>query len=113
MKAILKRLERSRFRNSFKLGDKDRAYVRQRGIAKIRQHALEFIEQRIKVRLKNDGRQTPLSGHPVFKAMHGTATCCRNCLKRWHGVDKDKALNDRELDYFTELIVEWIKKEFY
>ena len=32
----------------------------------------------------NDGKQTPMKGHPVFIAQHATATCCRECTRKWH-----------------------------
>ena len=31
-------------------------------------------------------RQADLQGHPVFIAQHATATCCRGCLAKWHGM---------------------------
>ena len=31
----------------------------------------------------NDGKQTPMRGHPVFIAPHATATCCRECIRKW------------------------------
>ena len=30
----------------------------------------------------NDGKQTPMKGHPVFIGQHATGTCCRGCLKK-------------------------------
>jgi hypothetical protein len=41
----------------------------------------------------NDGKQTPFKGHPVFIAQHATATCCRGCLAKWHGIRKGEALD--------------------
>ncbi len=25
-----------------------------------------------------------MKGHPVFVAQHATATCCRECIRKWH-----------------------------
>lgn len=33
--------------------------------------------------IPNDGKQTPTKGHPVFVAQHTTATCCRECIRKW------------------------------
>lgn len=45
--------------------------------------------------IDNDGKQTPMRGHPVFIAQHATATCCRECLKKWHNIKKRKKFNWR------------------
>ena len=40
----------------------------------IRKHAFDFITARIASESpKNDGKQTPMKGHPVFVAQHATA----------------------------------------
>jgi len=50
-----------------------------------RSQALDFITARLApALLKNDGKQTPMRGHPVFIAQHATATCCRRCLWKWY-----------------------------
>ena len=71
-----KRLEKSRFRAGFHLDSKDREYVTAKGTDKIREHAEDFIKKRLApAYIANDGRQTPMRGHPVFKAQHA-------CTKR-------------------------------
>ena len=41
----------------------------------IRQHAQDFIAKReAPAFIPNDGKQTPMKGHPVFIAQHATAT---------------------------------------
>ena len=57
---------------------------------------------------KNDGKQTPMRGHPVFIAQHATATCCRKCIQKWHGIEKGRALNDAEVQFIVALIMGWI-----
>ena len=41
----------------------------------------------------------PGVGHPVFVAEHATATCCRGCLAKWHGIEKGRVLSAEEIDY--------------
>lgn len=107
----LEQLEKSKFRNSFHLKEKERQIVLDKGIDIIRQHAYEIIIKRLKPKyIKNDGKQTPTKNHPVFVAQHATATCCRDCLYKWHHIEKNKELSDSEVDYIVEIIVEWIKK---
>src|SRR3989338_10464836 len=73
----LESLNQSRFRVRFRLDEKDRAYIEKSGLPKIKKHAYDFIEKRLApAQPKNDGKQTPFRGHPVFKAQHATATCC-------------------------------------
>jgi len=109
---ILQKLAKSKFRGSFHLSEKDRLYVKDKGMEKIREHAYDFIKKRLAPRVViNDGKQTPMRGHPVFVAQHATATCCRGCLEKWHRIKNGKELNSKEIDYITLLIIEWIKKE--
>ena len=77
----LEKLSHSKFRSSFKLTKKERAYLDEKGLDVIRSHAKDFVLQKIApANPVNDGKQTPMHGHPVFKAMHATACCCRECL---------------------------------
>ncbi len=108
---ILYKLSKSKFRSSFKLNKKLKEYVNEKGIEKIREHAYDFINKRIKPSyIPNDGKQTPMRGHPVFIAQHACACCCRSCLEKWHKIEKNKELNEKEVDYIVDLLIEWIKK---
>jgi len=107
--ARLHRIGQHHFRAKFRLRGRDRAVVDLRGIATVRRHAEELIERRLApAEPRNDGRQTPYRGHPVFVAQHATATCCRACLERWHGIPAGRALDDAEQDYVVEAICRWI-----
>jgi len=97
---ILKEPKISKFRSSFKLAEKERQYIENKGIDTIRQHAHDFISKRIAPQHpKNDGEQTPMRGHPVFIAQHAPAACRRGCIQRWHGIGKDRALNNDEIEF--------------
>lgn len=107
--AILHRLGQHHFRAKFRLVGRDSEMVGLRGIATIRKHAEELIEQRLApAEPHKDGRQTPYSGHPVFVAQHATATCCRNCLERWHNIPAGQTLTDAERSYVVDVICRWI-----
>ncbi|WP_138268654.1 MULTISPECIES: DUF4186 domain-containing protein [Anaerofustis] len=109
----LNALSKSKFRSSFHLKKKDIEYIDKKGINTIKSHAFDFIEKRIAPQyIKNDGKQTPTKNHPVFIAQHATATCCRNCLYKWHHIQKNKQLNQEEQEYIVKVIMEWIKKEY-
>lgn len=77
---LFERIEHSRFRSSFHLKQKDIDYINEKGVDTIREHARDFIAKReAPAVIPNDGKQTPMKGHPVFIAQHATATCCREC----------------------------------
>lgn len=112
MNDILNKLSLSRFRSSFHLKDKDILYIKEKGLDVIKTHAYDFITKRLKPKyIENDGKQTPMKGHPVFIAQHATATCCRTCLYKWHKIEQNKELNKKEIDYIINIIMLWIKKE--
>lgn len=109
---ILARLEGSAFRRRFRLAAKDRAYVAAKGRATIARHAADFIAQRLAPALiSNDGKQTPMRGHPVFVAQHATATCCRGCLAKWHGIAAGHALSEGEQAHVRAVIGRWIDRQ--
>lgn len=111
-KYILENLSKSKFRNSFKLKQKDIDYLKEKGFIKIKEHAYDFISKRLAPsNILNDGKQTPMRGHPVFIAQHATATCCRGCLYKWHKIKMDKELNDKEITYIVNIIMLWINKQ--
>lgn len=107
----LTRLSKSKFRSNFKLRNRELIYLNDKGIATIESHAEDFIRNRLaKKDISNDGKQTPMKGHPVFIAQHATATCCRGCLYKWHHIEKDRDMSEREIKFVVALIMEWIKK---
>lgn len=109
---ILERLSKSTFRSRFKLRYKEKQYIEQKGLDKIKSHAKDFIRDRISPAIiPNDGKQTPMKGHPVFIAQHATATCCRECINKWHKFPKNTVLTQTQQDYIVGLIMEWIKKQ--
>ena len=108
----LQALSKSKFRSSFNLKEKDKEYIKEKGIAKIEEHAYDFITKRLAPKdIPNDGKQTPMRGHPVFIAQHATATCCRGCLYKWHKIRKGKDLSEKEIKYVVDIIMEWINRQ--
>ena len=60
---------------------------------------------------EKDGKQTPFKGHPVFKAQHATACCCRGCLEKWYRVKAGKELTPAHEEKIVNLIMAWLEKE--
>ncbi|MEE0495722.1 MAG: DUF4186 domain-containing protein [Cyanobacteriota bacterium] len=109
---ILDRLAKSKFRSRFKLLAKELEYIKDKGMDKIYSHACDFIRDRVApADPENDGKQTPMRGHPVFIAQHATATCCRGCIEKWHKFPKGRELTKFEQEYLVSVIMEWIKRQ--
>ena len=111
-KQLFERLENSRFRSRFHLKQKDIDYIHEKGLDTIRKHAEDFITKReAPAYIPNDGKQTPMRGHPVFIAQHATGTCCRSCLEKWHHIPKGRELTEVEQKYVADVIMEWIARQ--
>ncbi|RKF20801.1 DUF4186 domain-containing protein [Altericroceibacterium spongiae] len=109
---LFDRLARSRFRSRFHLGEREHDYARAKGRMAIIDHAQGFIAQRLAPAFpRNDGKQTPMRGHPVFIAQHATACCCRSCLTKWHGIAAGRALGAAEQNYIVAVVMRWIDGE--
>ena len=108
----LVRLKSSKFRSSFHLNEKDRIYAREKGRETIESHARDFVRQKLSDEDPvNDGKQTPMKGHPVFKAMHATGCCCRGCLKKWYRVAEHTRLNEMQQEKIVRLLMAWIDEQ--
>ena len=110
---LLDSLSKTKFRGSFHLNKKMKAYTNSKGMDEIETHAYDFVNTRLKpMNPKNDGKQTPMRQvHPVFIAQHATGCCCRGCLARIHNIPKDKTLTNEEIDYIVKVLITWIKRE--
>ncbi|HCE47465.1 MAG TPA: DUF4186 domain-containing protein [Prevotellaceae bacterium] len=109
---IFERLSKSDFRSKFHLTEKDKDYISKKGLATIRTHAEEFVAKRLAPAvIPNDGKQTPMKGHPIFLAQHATGCCCRKCLFKWHHIPAGKQLTDEEQHFIVALLMAWIEKQ--
>ena len=107
------RLSKSKFRSKFKLSESDKNYITDKGMETIESHAIDFIAKRLAPeKPHNDGKQTPMKGHPVFIAQHATATCCRGCLEKWHKIAQGKELSERQQEYVVKVIMTWIEQKY-
>ena len=106
--STLTRLKSSNFRRKFYLSSNEKQYV-------VENFEIfdQFIKHVINTNLKNkpidDGRQTPYSGNPIFKAQHATAPCCRKCIFKWHRIPSYKELSENEINLLTNIILKWLK----
>ena len=110
--AAFARLAKSKFRSRFHLSATERALVREKGEAAIRSHCEEFVRTRIAPKQPvNDGRQTPMRGHPVFVAQHACACCCRDCMAKWWRVPRGVEIPASRQRGIVDFLMAWIGRE--
>ena len=108
----LDNLKQSRFRASFHLGTRELSYMEKQGQEVIRSHCEDFIRQRLAPAYPyNDGKQTPMKGHPVFIAQHACACCCRGCLEKWYRIPQGRKLTESQQRKIVNLLMAWIEQE--
>ena len=106
---LFEELSRSAFRRRFRLSATEKGYLKRRGLDTVMAHGEKFIEERLApANPLNDGKQTPMRNHPIFVAQHGTATCCRGCLEKWHSISKGHPLTDEEKAYVLAVLRRWL-----
>lgn len=109
---LFERLAKSVFRSRFHLTKKDMDYISEKGMATIRRHAEDFVAKRLAPAIiPNDGRQTPMRGHPVFLAQHATGCCCRGCFYKWHHIPPGRQLTTEEQQYTVTVLMAWIEQQ--
>ena len=109
--AAFQRLAKSKFRSRFRLSEADRTYIADKGLETIRRHAEDFVRTRLAPACPpNDGRQTPMRGHPVFKAQHACACCCRGCLEKWWKVPKGTESPPTRQSRIVDFRMAWIER---
>lgn len=102
----------SEFRSRFRLRGREAAYLKEKGLDTVLAHARQSIESRLAPAAPaHDGRQTPMRNHPAFIAQHATATCCRGCLEKWHGIAQGRPLSQGETDYILTVIKHWLLQQ--
>jgi predicted Fe-S protein YdhL (DUF1289 family) len=110
--ALFAALAQSDFRRKFRLKGADLEYLRDKGLPVVLLHASDFVARRLAPAvIANDGKQTPMRGHPVFVAQHATACCCRGCLEKWHGIPAGRELTDAERAHVVAVLERWLKEQ--
>ena len=113
MENAFRRLAKSKFRSRFHLSADDRQYIAEKGMETIRRHCEDFIRTRLALATPpNDGRQTPMRGHPVFLAQHACACCCRGCMEKWWKVPKGTPIPPARQSRIVDFLMAWIEKEY-
>jgi ribosomal protein L34E len=78
---------------------------------------LKRAEHRIRVYMSKPAHLygklgTSWEKNPIHYAQHATATCCRECIEKWHGVPSGDTLNEEQIIYFTKLVIRYLEERF-
>lgn len=95
-----------------RLHEHDVALIREMGIAELKDQARDIVEQKLREQPKNDGKQTPTAGNPIYKAMHACNCASRKELSRAHRMAAGRDLTDRQIDSVVNLLVRWMVREY-
>jgi hypothetical protein len=96
----------------FQFGAEDYAYIESRGMTLLRTHVIDFVRRRIAPAFpKNEGRQTPLRGHPVFLAQHATGTHSRRSIQEVYEIPVGREMTPDEVDLIVAVIFRWIDEQ--
>lgn len=107
--AAFHKLAASAFRRKFRLQGRELAYLQTWGLPHVMKQGRELLATRLApAQPANDGRQTPWRNHPIFVAQHATATCCRGCLEKTHGIAKGAALTEDQMHYVMRVLERWL-----
>jgi hypothetical protein len=107
--SLFESLDRSDFRLRFHLRVAESRYLAEKGLDTVLSHGEKFIAERLApAEPRNDGKQTPMRNHPIFVAQHATATCCRGCLEKWHGIPRGRELTADERAYVLAVLRRWL-----
>lgn len=95
----------------FVLAEPEQEYVTSRGMEILRLHATDFVNKRLApAKPKNDGRQTPTKGHPVFIAQHACGCNDRASLEQFYGIEKGRELTADEVERIVNVVLRWIEE---
>ena len=109
--ALKKKLSESGRLEKFVLGEPEKEYVTSRGMDILRLHATDFVNKRLApANPKNDGRQTPTKGHPVFIAQHATGCNDRDGVQEFFGIEKGVELTEEQVNKIVAVILRWIEE---
>ena len=50
--------------------------------------------------------------HIVQYGRHATATCCRGCIAKWHGVPNLEPLREEHVSYLSKLLVHYVNSRW-
>lgn len=103
------RLKKTKTRNDFILNDKEVKCLYDKGLEIVRNNGFDFFRNHL-AKTHHDimVTHTPLENHPFFTAQKATATCCRDCIAKWHEISPLNELSSSEVSYLVDIAMLWL-----
>lgn len=95
-----------------RLNETDYRLIKENGIREMKHQARQIVEEKLKERPDNDGKNIPKAGHPVYKAMHACRAYSRSVLSNSHRMPEKRDLDEKEIEAVVNLITRWIAREY-
>lgn len=95
-----------------RLNDHDVKLIKEMGISELKVQARDIVEQKLEEQPKNDGKQTPTAGNPIYKAMHACNCASRKEMSRGHRIPAGRTLTERQIDSIVNLLTRWMVREY-
>ena len=114
MNEILYKLSKSKFRSSFKLKEKDKKYIEEKTLSKIREHAYDFINNGVENIYRETLGTAVNMAVDILKATGMRAYAARRLGQRFMVIDKamTRKLAKEELsDKVTFTMTEYLDRE--
>ena len=95
-----------------KLTEHDVRLIKENGIDELKKQARKIVVNKLEEQPKNDGKQTPTAGNPIYKAMHACKASSRKELSKAHRIAAGRDLTERKIDSIVNLLVRWMVREY-
>lgn len=103
------RIKKSDFRSQFLLDKEEIKYLYDKGLEIVKNNAFDFFRNHLaSVHDEVLVKHVPLLNHPVFMAQQATATCCRECIAKWHDISPLNELSQEEIFYLVDIAMLWL-----
>jgi len=110
-KKLQDKIAKSDYRAEIDLDEEEFSYIESRGMDMLVRHAKDFVKRRLgPAKPRNEGKQTPLKGHPIFLAQHATGANSRGALAEFHGIPEGRKLTEDEMAYVSDVILRWLNE---
>lgn len=83
-------------------------------VDEMRLKVIKILSKKInkkKLEIYRDGTQTPKGKDIISLGQHATGTCCRKCIEEWYGIDRNKIMRYKEINFLAEIIMVYIMQK--
>lgn len=91
--------------------------ARKRSVGALHQSGELNLASALRVNHPKERRQTTFADTPkatiIHCAQHATATCCRECLEKWHGFPPVQPLGKRDIAYLSTLVDRYVERRLH